>query len=199
MFTTKFGNGTSGDFDELGSLAQGLEGFTADLIIEGQAYGCFYRSPHAHAHILNLDVSEARALDGVIDIITSREVMEADLGLIPPLAIFQSSDGRPMFQAGMPVLANDTVRYQGEPIALIIAKKDAIAQRATSLIRADFELMQAHTDPVCALKSDGIPIHSDCANNLVLDWIDGDQSCTDVVDGSPIVVAVELKDPPVAA
>ena len=199
MFTTKIGNGTSGDFDELGSLAQGLEGFTADLIIEGQAYGCFYRSPHAHAHILNLDVSEARALDGVIDIITSREVMEADLGLIPPLAIFQSSDGRPMFQAGMPVLANDTVRYQGEPIALIIAKKDAIAQRATSLIRADFELMQAHTDPVCALKSDGIPIHSDCANNLVLDWIDGDQSCTDVVDGSPIVVAVELKDPPVAA
>jgi len=199
MLAVKFGAGTSGDFDELDSLVRGAEHFTADLFMQGQAYACFFRSPHAHAHILSLDLSVASKIDGVIDIVSGNDVIQAELGLIPPLAVFEGSDGRAMFQACMPVLASDKVRYQGEPIALVIARTEVIAREAASAIRAEFEPLQAHTDPLAALHSDASLIHPECPNNFVLDWLDGDRSCNDMIDRSPLIATVTLHDPPIAA
>ena len=109
------------------------------------------------------------------------------------------SDGRAMFQACMPVLASDKVRYQGEPIALVIARTEVIAREAASAIRAEFEPLQAHTDPLAALHSDASLIHPECPNNFVLDWLDGDRSCNDMIDRSPLIATVTLHDPPIAA
>lgn len=119
---------------------RGEFGYASDLRADGMLYGAVLRSPHAHARIRLIDVSAARASAGVRAILLAADV-----------------PGKPAFGlnvADQPVLAADIVRYQGEPVALVAADTQRLAQEAISRIAVDWEPLDVLADMEAALRPD---------------------------------------------
>jgi 4-hydroxybenzoyl-CoA reductase alpha subunit len=115
--------------------------YTDDIQLPGMLHGKILRSPHPHARIVSVDVSEALALEGVHGVVTGRD-MPTTYGIIP-----WTPDEYP--------LALDRVRYIGDGVAAVAAVDEDTALRALSLIRVEYEELPAFLDPFVALAADG--------------------------------------------
>ena len=121
--------------------------FTDDLNVPGQAYGVFVRAPVGHAAIRAIDVRGGAArCPGVLGVFTGQDAAADGLGAIPPVRSFPGRDGKPMFAAAMPVLAQDRVRYVGEPVAIVVAETSGQAQDAAEAVRIDLDDCRARSD-----------------------------------------------------
>jgi CO/xanthine dehydrogenase Mo-binding subunit len=119
--------------------------YSSDLNAAGMLWGHTLRSPHAHARILGIDVSEALTVEGVHAVLTHEDVPgEKRYGLE-----FQDQ----------PVLAVDRVRYFGEPVALVAAEHPEQARRAAEKIRVEYEPLETVVDPERATEQE--PLHPD--------------------------------------
>ena len=98
--------------------------YTADLDHADALVGRIFRSPVSHADIVRLDVSRARALDGVVAVVTGDDCPHT-YGVLP-IAMNEYP------------LARGRVRYRGEPVAAVAAIDAETAERALALI--DFEV-----------------------------------------------------------
>ena len=96
--------------------------YTDDVVMHGQTYGVFLRSPHAHARIRSINLDAAKAAPGVVDIITGAEIAGAKVGGLPCGWLIHSKDGTPMKEPPHPVLAHGKVRYVGDQVALVVAE-----------------------------------------------------------------------------
>ncbi len=106
----------------------------------------------AHARILAIDAEEARAMDGVIAVLTARDVPFNRYGLIV---------------SDQPVLCDDVVRYEGDRVALVIAIDDETAERAAATIRVAYEDLPLVGDPVTAMGPNAPRVHADRENVLL--------------------------------
>jgi CO/xanthine dehydrogenase Mo-binding subunit len=108
--------------------------YASDLIVPGMLWGHTLRSPHAHARIRSIDITEAVTMAGVHAVLTHDDV--------PGLKTYglEFSD--------QPVLAIDRVLYHGEPVALVAAEHPEQARRAAERIVVDYELL----DPVADME-----------------------------------------------
>ena len=96
-------------------------------------YAAVFASPVAHSKILSLDIKDALALEGIVTIFTADDIPESNQwGTII---------------TDCPLLAKDELRYIGEPIAVVVGKTKAIAQKATKLIRLEVEELPIIVDP----------------------------------------------------
>jgi CO/xanthine dehydrogenase Mo-binding subunit len=119
--------------------------YASDLWAAGMLWGRTLRSPHAHARIAAIDISEALTMPGVHAVLTHDDVPGAKLyGLEFP---------------DQPVLAIDRVRYFGEPVALVAAEHPEDARRAAEMIRVEYEPLELVTDPERATEQE--PLHPD--------------------------------------
>jgi carbon-monoxide dehydrogenase large subunit len=119
-------------------LLRGRGTFVADVPVRQALSAVIFRSPVAHARIRGIDLAAARQLPGVTAIVT-----HADIGAdIPRIPLRQQvlEEGKPYLQ---PVIARDIVRYVGEPLAVVIAEDQAIAEDALELIQLDYEELPA--------------------------------------------------------
>ena len=121
--------------------------YTHDVSLPGMLYGAILRSPHAHARILSIDISEANSLPGVHAVITAEDFKDRRYYHLGG----SYSDRRP--------LAKDKVRFWGEEIAAVAADSLEIAERACSLIMVEYEVMPAAFKPEDALKVQASDIH----------------------------------------
>lgn len=119
--------------------------YSGDVTLPGLCWGKTLRSPLPSARIVRVDTSKARALAGVLAVITARD--------LPDVLV-----GRRMFD--MPVLARDRVRFIGEKVAAVAAIDPDIAEEALALIDVEYEDLPAVFDPVEAIK-DGAPVVHD--------------------------------------
>ena len=196
----RFGSGKPGDHNELDDFVRGQGQYTSDIDVTGQLYACFVRSPYAAARIVHLDTAAARALPGVHTIVTGEQLVQAGIGKIMPLAIFNGRDGKPMLQAGIPVLAYPEVRHVGEAVAMVVAEDAEIAQMAAEQVVIEWAALDCVTDPLLAIEPAAALVHADCASNIALDWADGDQAASDAAFARAHHVAlVDLADPPMTA
>jgi aerobic carbon-monoxide dehydrogenase large subunit len=111
-------------------LVTGRARFTADHRPPGLAYAAFARSPVAHARIRGIGTGRARAADGVLAVFSA-----ADLGL-PPMALPQTTftvSG----DVARPPLARETVRFAGDPLAIVVARSPRQAATGASLVAPD--------------------------------------------------------------
>ena len=128
----------------------------------------FVRSPYAHARILKVDVSAAEALEGVICTLTGAEVAKLT-------SRFMQIAPAPADQVVDYCMASDRVRFQGEPVAAVVAISPTIAADATELVRVDYEPLPVIVDAVEALKNKSL-LHEQVGTNQswgsVFDWGD---------------------------
>ena len=152
--------------------------YTDDVVMHGQTYGVFLRSPYAHARIKSINLDAARKAPGVVQIFTGADLAEAKVGGLPCGWLIHSKDGTPMKEPGHPVLAQGKVRHVGDPVALVVAETQLQAKDACELIEVDYEELPAVID---ITKADGHAgsVHDDVANNVCYDWGHGNASAVE--------------------
>jgi len=111
--------------------------FTADLARPGLLHAAFVRSPYAHARVGVLDTDAALKADGVVAVLTA-----ASLGHPYLLAMLEREEFVP---TRMPILAGETVRFTGEPVAVVIADDPYRAEDAIELVEVDWAALPAVT------------------------------------------------------
>ncbi len=107
--------------------------FADDLQFPRMLHGRLLRSPHPHARVLQIDTSKAQALPGVHLVLTG-EAFPIPYGVLPV-----SQDEH--------ALAQDVVRFVGDPVAAVIACDEATAAEAVDLIHVDYELLRTFASP----------------------------------------------------
>ena len=112
----------------------GVGQYTDDVVLPGQTYAYFLRSPHAHARIKSIDVSKARAAQGVVAVFTGADIAESKIGGLPCGWLIHSKDGSPMKEPPHPIIAHDKVRHVGDQVALAIAETPLQAKDAAELL-----------------------------------------------------------------
>ncbi|MBL8360054.1 MAG: xanthine dehydrogenase family protein molybdopterin-binding subunit [Rubrivivax sp.] len=152
--------------------------YTDDVVLPGQSYGFFLRSPYAHARIKSINLDKAKAAPGVINIFTGADLAEAKVGGLPCGWLITSKDGTPMKEPPHPVLAQGKVRHVGDQVALVVADTYLQARDAAELIEVDYEELAPVID-ITQAESAGSAVHDDVPNNLCYDWGHGDKAAVD--------------------
>src|SRR5215471_7195583 len=140
-------------------LVRGKGKFVDDIKLLGMLHLVFVRSPYAHANILETDVSEAEKVPGVVCTLTGREITS----LIDPFFEIGPAPSNKILDFPMAV---DRARYQGEPVAAVIAETPAIAEDAAELVRVEYEPLPAVVDGEIAATDETI-LHSAMDTNIV--------------------------------
>ncbi|HXP06820.1 MAG TPA: xanthine dehydrogenase family protein molybdopterin-binding subunit [Stellaceae bacterium] len=146
-------------------LLSGNGRFQNDNNLLGQVHAFVLRSPHAHARIDRLDLTAAKAAPGVQLILTGDDLVEARLGAMGVPFQRKRPDGTPMFARAHLGLAQGTVRYVGEPIAMVVAETLAQAKDAAELIEIDYAALPSVTDTADAAEGK-IAVWPDCPDNI---------------------------------
>jgi carbon-monoxide dehydrogenase large subunit len=152
--------------------------YVSDWNLAGQAYGHFLRSDHAHARIVSIEKEDALRSPGVIAVITGQELVEAGLKPIPAAAPFKWKDGSAQRLAQRPSLAHEVVRHVGEPVALIVAETAAQAQDAAEALMVEYADLPAVVTAAEAIAPGAPQLHPGAPDNLVLDFVGGDEAAT---------------------
>jgi len=167
--------------------------YTDDINRPGQLYAHILRSPHAHARIRAIDAASALAAPGVVAVYTGQDLAAAGVGGLPCGWQVNSKDGSPMVEPPHPVLAQDEVRYVGDHVAVIIADSLAQARDAAELVRVDYDVLPAITDPAEALRSGKPQVWANAPGNLCYDWHLGDAAAVDAaLAGAARIVRLDL-------
>jgi len=130
--------------------------FGADLRLPGMLTGRVKRSPHAHANILKIDTSAARALPGVKAVVTS-----ADFPDLAAIATQLGETATTLRDVGRNVMARDKVLYVGHPVAAVAATSAEIAEEALRLIEVQYEVLPHVIDVEEAMAPDAPVLHPD--------------------------------------
>ena len=133
--------------------------YAADWRLPGMLHGRIVRSQLPSARITGIDVSAARALPGVVAVLTAADVPSNRI-------VEMASGGLAELEVSMPVLASDRVRYLGEPVALVAAATQQIAAEAAELVSVDYEELPGVFD-VESARADGAPRVHEVGNTLV--------------------------------
>ncbi len=174
----KFGIGQPAARREDVRFLTGRGRFTDDVAHAGAAVGHVLRSPEAHARILSIDVSAARAAPGVLAVYTGADVEERLNPLRGEYAMKQT-DGSPGAPVTHPHLAIGRVRYAGEAVAFVVAETAAAARDAAELIAVDYESLPVAVEPDDALATGAPQLHEAAPGNLAFAWELGDAAATD--------------------
>jgi carbon-monoxide dehydrogenase large subunit len=152
--------------------------YTDDVVRPGETRAVFVRSPHAHAKIKSIDVSAAKKLPGVVDILTGADLATDKIGNLICGWMIHSKDGTPMKMAPHPALASGKVNCVGDAVAVVIAETMAQGRDAAEKVKVDYEVLTAVVDPAKAQAQGAPQIHPDIANNTIYQWSLGDQKAT---------------------
>jgi len=149
-------------------LVRGLGRYAADTPLTGQTYAYFVRSSHAFADIRSIDTAAAKAVPGVLAVLTAAD-MEGigNISQHPPLA---GRGGQKLIIPHRPALAGETVRHVGEAVAVVVAETLTAAQDGAEAVIVDYE----ERTPVVDLREavrDGAPqIWPEAPGNIAVDW-----------------------------
>ncbi len=139
------------------ALLSGSATFTNDYAVPGMLHAAVLRSPHPHATIRSVNCDRARALDGVVAVLSGAELAE----VIAPLPRFCAEEVVEY------AVAVDKVRYAGEAVAIAVAESRYEAEDALELVEVDYELLEPLVDPVAAAQEGAPLLHENLGTNVV--------------------------------
>jgi aerobic carbon-monoxide dehydrogenase large subunit len=153
--------------------------YVADIERPNMAFGVFVRSPHAHARIKAIDLAAARALPGVIAVLTGDDLARDGVGGIPCGWCVTGKGGVTMKEPPHPALAQRKVRHVGDPVVFVIADTLADARDAAAAVAIDYEILPAVTSVLDALKVGAPTVFDEIPDNICYDWDLGDREATE--------------------
>ncbi|MEB2317725.1 MAG: xanthine dehydrogenase family protein molybdopterin-binding subunit [Pseudomonadota bacterium] len=166
--------------------------YTDDIVLPGQTWACFVRSPHAHARITAIDTAPALSDPRVLAVFTGEDLAATGIGGLPCGWLIHSKDGSPMKEPPHPVLAVGKVRHVGDPVALVVAEDYASARDAAERVEVEYEVLDAVVDTAGA-EAAGTLVHDDVAGNLCYHWSHGDEAAVDAAfQGASHVARLDL-------
>jgi len=140
-------------------LIQGRGTYVDDVVLVGMHHLAFKRSDVAHGRILDIDTAAAEAMDGVEAVFTGAQIAE----ILGPMPI-----GTPAPSPEHRAVAVDTVRYTGEPVAVVVARDRYVARDAAEAIAVTYDTLPAVVDPEAAMTGKPALLHPDFPNNIAL-------------------------------
>ena len=153
---TAIGIGTSRQRPDATAKVRGEFEYAPDLHQDGMLWGATLRSPYPYARLLTIDLKRAQAMPGVHAVLGAWDVPDDRFGAI---------------NRDQPVLADDYVRYVGEPIAIVAADNPELARRAAAAIEVAYEPLVPTTDALDALAKGKIYRHE------IYAWRPGRDGC----------------------
>ncbi|GAB3652896.1 xanthine dehydrogenase family protein molybdopterin-binding subunit [Ramlibacter alkalitolerans] len=142
-------------------LLTGRGRYIDDIVVPGALHACFVRSPHAHARIASIDATAAREMPGVVAVYTGRDIAPHTTRhrMAPTI------DGlQPMEADTLPI---DKVRFQGDPVACVIATNRYLAEDAAERVSVEYEVLPAVATIAQALAANAPRVDDAMASNLL--------------------------------
>ncbi len=130
--------------------------YTDDFKLPGMLVGKILHSPYPHARIKSIDTSRAKALDGIVAVVTGEDAPNP-YGILP-------------VGHDETALAVGKVRYVGDHVACVAAINEEIAECALELIDVDYEPLPAYFDPEQSMKAETDLIHENRPHNIEKDY-----------------------------
>ncbi|HEX9894592.1 MAG TPA: molybdopterin cofactor-binding domain-containing protein, partial [Gemmatimonadales bacterium] len=161
---TLFGSGIRRREDP--RLLMGKATYTDDVKLPGLCYAAILRSPYAHARIRSIDVAAARHTPGVVAVYTGADVKDR----LVPVPCAWNVPNCDLKVPAHPLLADETVRYVGDGVAMVVAESRAAARDALDLIEVDYASFDAIVDPEAATRPGAPQLHSDVPRNIAFTW-----------------------------
>jgi carbon-monoxide dehydrogenase large subunit len=168
----KFGIGQPVTRKEDPALVSGHGRYTDDINLANQAYAVMVRSSEAHGIIRGIDTAAAKAMPGVLAVLTGADLTSYG-GLKCNLPL-KSRDGTPIRYTPRPALSSDKVRFVGDPVACVIAQTVAQAKDAAEAVALDIEPLPAVVNAREAAKPGAPQVWDDVPGNIALDYQYGD-------------------------
>jgi carbon-monoxide dehydrogenase large subunit len=170
--TMKFGIGQPVPRNEDPVLLRGEGRYTDDLSLPGELHAVFVRSQHAHGVLRGIDASFARTMPGVVAVLTAADL--AGYGRITCALPLKNADGSPLRSTARPSLAEDRVRFVGDPVACVIAETRAQAKDAAEAVAVDVSPLPAVLSAREAAAPGAPQLYDSLPGNLALDYAFGD-------------------------
>ena len=142
-------------------LAEGKGTFVDDIELKRMVHATFVRSPYAHAKIKGIDTTLAKALPGVIAVVTPQEMAKICTPWVGVLTHLEGLKSAPQYP-----LPLDTARWQGEAIVAVVASSRAEAEDAAALVDIDWEVLPVAANAETALDANTPVIHESLGDNL---------------------------------
>ena len=147
-------------------LMTGRGVFVDDIKLPGMLYVSFLRSPHAHASIKSIDVSEALAMPGVVAVLTGDDLV-GKIGGIPARAI-EEWEMDELDSPEFPVLASGRVYFVGQTVAAVVARERYLARDGVDLIQVEYEPLPVMLDPLEGARDESFKIHESLGTNVMM-------------------------------
>jgi carbon-monoxide dehydrogenase large subunit len=163
-----------------------------DERLAGACYVHFVRSTVAHAKINNIDTSAARDAEGVVAVYTAADLAADGLNPLKPPAPFMN---QAMQQT---LLASDTVRFVGEPVAAVVTEEMYQGEDAIELVDIDYDFLPAVVNMNDALSGERGLLFPDAGTNVICPFGDASAANPDLFDGCEVVVSETIQNTRVA-
>jgi len=158
--------------------------YAADWELPGMLYARIVRATVPSGRIVSVDTDKARSIRGVAAIVTAEDVPSNQL-------VERASGGLGELLVAMPVLAHDRVRFAGEPIVLIAAETQQIADDAAELVQIEYEELPGVFDPEAALLADAPLVHDE--GNVLVSWHIQRGDAQAALEGADVVIEGEYR------
>ncbi|MES1213905.1 MAG: xanthine dehydrogenase family protein molybdopterin-binding subunit [Bacteroidota bacterium] len=170
----------------------GMGRYTDDIVLPHQTYASFVRSPYAHAKILSVDITAAKAMPGVVAIYTGKDVI--DVNGVPCGWQVNFKNGDTMKEPKHPLLVADKARHVGDAIAIVIAETPEQAVDAAQSVNVEYEELPCVVNAAEAVKPGAPLVHDDVAGNICYDWALGNpiSEVDDAINNAAHVTTLEF-------
>jgi carbon-monoxide dehydrogenase large subunit len=175
----RFGSGQAVSRVEDAALLTGRGQFTDDMAPAGTKVLAFLRSPYAHARILSIDTTAARAMPGVAAVITSAELLAAGVKALPHAAAFKRADGSAAVSPPRFPLALEVIRFAGEAVAAVVADTREQARDALEAIAFEVEELPAVTALTDAVAAGAPQLWHEAVGNIAAEARYGNAAATE--------------------
>ena len=160
-------------------LIQGGGRYVDDFSFPNMAHAAVLRSRHAHAKILSIDVSRAKAAPGVLAVLTHDDWMKSGWADLPRPTGKKKRDNSPFYRPPLPGLTGDKVRWVGDYVAFVVAETRHQAQDAVELIDVDYEPLPAVLSGPAAIEPGAPVVWDENPDHICYVHLEGDKAKAD--------------------
>ena len=144
-------------------ILTGAGRYVDDIRLPGMLHAAFVRSPLPHARVLSVDVEAARALPGVVAVLTGADLEAMTVpGPDPLLSLMRWTGPSPEFT----LLATDKVRLVGDPVAVVVAESRYLAEDGCELVEVEYDDLPPVVNAAFALDPSSPPLFANLGDNI---------------------------------